>query len=77
MSGTHFYIALPSNASFSTFPDNTTSYRVELPQPIDVNGHWEVGLYSVAYPYTWYNLQEHESHIYYSSDGHFFFNIIR
>ena len=73
MSGTHFYITLPSNASFSTFPDNTTtSYRVKLPQPIDVSGNWEDGLYSVAYPYTWYNLQEHARHIYYSSDGHIF-----
>jgi hypothetical protein len=44
MSGTHFYVALPSNASLAVFPNNTaTSYRVKLPQTIDLDGNWEVG----------------------------------
>ena len=59
MSGTHFYLTLPSNASLDVFPDNkTTSYRVKLPQGIDLEGSWEVGLYSVSYPNTWYTLQK-------------------
>ena len=59
MSGTHFYLALPSNASLDVFPDNkTTEYRVKLPQPIDLDGNWEVGLYSISYPHTWYTLRD-------------------
>ena len=39
MSGTHFYLTLPSNASLNEFPNNkTTSYRVKLPQSIDLEG---------------------------------------
>ena len=53
MSGTHFYLALPSNASLDVFPDNkTTEYRVKLPQPFELDGNWEVGLYSISYPHT-------------------------
>ena len=59
MSGTHFYLTLPSNASLNEFPNNkTTSYRVKLPQSIDLEGVWEVGLYSISYPNTWYTLQK-------------------
>ena len=59
MSGTHFYLTLPSNASLNEFPNNKmTSYRVKLPQSIDLEGVWEVGLYSISYPNTWYTLQK-------------------
>ena len=54
----------------------TTSYRVKLPQAIDLNGNWEVGLYSITYPHTWYNLQKHENHIYYSADGYIFLTLV-
>ena len=48
MSGTHFYLTLPSNVSLDVFPDNKTSeYRVKLPQPVELDGNWEVGLYSI------------------------------
>ena len=58
MSGTHFYLTLPSNASMDVFPDNkTTGYRVQLPQNIDLEGDWEVGLYSITYPHAWYTLE--------------------
>ena len=41
------------------FPDNkTTSYRVKLPHTINLNGEWEVGLYSISYPNTWYTLRD-------------------
>ena len=73
MSGTHFHLTLPSNSSLNIFPDNkTTSYRVKLPQVIDLNGNWEVGLYTISYRNTWYTLQNLENHIYYSKDGFFF-----
>jgi hypothetical protein len=68
MSGTHFYLTLPSNASLDVFPDNkTTEYRVKLPQPIDLDGNWEVGLYSISYPHTWYTLRD------ISADTHFYY----
>ena len=68
MSGTHFYLTLPSNASSDVFPDNkTTSYRMKLPQTIDLEGNWEVGLYSISYPNTWYTLQKgFDTHVYYA-----------
>ena len=67
MSGTHFYLTLPSNASLNEFPSNkTASYRVKLPQSIDLEGVWEVGLYSISYPSTWYTLQK-------GKDTHFFY----
>ena len=73
MSGTHFYLTLPSNSSLNIFPDNkTTSYRIKLPQIINLNGNWEVGLYTISYPNTWYTLQNNDSHIYYSKDGFLF-----
>ena len=69
MSGTHFYPILPSNASLSTFANNTTTnYWMKLP--------WEVGLYSITYPHTWYNLQDQDSHIYYSDEGYLFLTLI-
>ncbi|CAB4011694.1 Hypothetical predicted protein [Paramuricea clavata] len=73
MSETHFYLTLPSNASLDVFPDNKTgSYLVKLPHPIDLNGNWEVGLYSISYPNTWYTLRAEDNHIYCSTDGHIF-----
>ena len=68
MSGTHFYLTLPSNASLNEFPNNkTTSYRVKFPQSIDLEGVWEVGLYSISYPNTWYTLQKGvDTHLFYA-----------
>ena len=68
MSGTHFYLTLPSNASWNEFPNNkTTSYRVKLPQSIDLEGVWEVGLYSISYPNTWYTLRKGvDTHLFYA-----------
>ena len=74
MSGTHFYLTLPSNASSDVFPDNkTTSYRVKFPQTIDLEGNWEVGLYSISYPNTWYTLQKgFDTHVYYGDPSRIF-----
>ena len=50
------------------FPVNkTTSYRVKLPQTINLADNWEVGLYSISYPNTWYTLLKgFDSHVYYA-----------
>ena len=68
MSGSHFYLTLPSNASLDVFPDKkTTGYRVQLPQIVNLEGDWEVGLYSITYPHAWYTLQDnYEMHLYYA-----------
>ena len=68
MSGTHFDFTLPSNASLNEFPNSkTTSYRVKLPQSIDLEGVWEVGLYSISYPNIWYTLQKGvDTHLFYA-----------
>ena len=57
-----------SEPSLDVFPDNkTTEYRVKLPQPVELDGNWEVGLYSIFYPNTWYTLRDInvDTHIYY------------
>jgi hypothetical protein len=72
MSGTHFPLTLPSNASLDVFPDNkTTEYRVKLPQPVELDGNWEVGLYSIFYPNTWYTLRNLivDTHFYFIDNG--------
>ncbi len=78
MNGSHFYITLPSNASPEVFPDNkTTSYRVKLPQNINLVGNWEVGLYSISYPNSWYTLQDgFDTHIYYADKSGLFQPVI-
>lgn len=43
------------------FPDNTlTHYLTRLPQPIDLEGSWEIGLSEIQYPHSWYNVKEQE-----------------
>ena len=61
---THFHVTLPSNNSLDTHPNNTTSrFTVKLPDQIELNGDYEVGLAELLYPHTWFN--------FYNSDGHF------
>ena len=70
MSGAHFYLTLPSNASMDVFPNNKIgSYHVKFSQTFDLNGEWEVGLYSISYPNTWYTLQKQQNHVYYTKDA--------
>ena len=55
----HFYLTLPSNASTDIFPDNkTTGYRIKLPETINLEGDWEVGVYSIIYPNSWYTIAD-------------------
>ena len=49
------------------FPANkTTEYRVKLPQAVDLEGDWEVGVYSISYLHTWYTLRD------INTDTHFY-----
>ena len=54
-----FYLTLPSNSSFDHFSNNTLSdYTTKLPQEINLEGSWEVGIAEISYPHTWYNVSE-------------------
>ena len=54
-----FYLTLPSNSSFDHFPNNTLSEcTTKLPQEINLEGSWEVGIAEISYPHTWYNVSE-------------------
>lgn len=61
---------MPSNASPEIYPDNTlTHYRLKLPQPISLEGQWEVGLTEILYPHQWYNIDEDCKYTY-TVNGH-------
>ena len=45
-----FKVYLPSNVSNHLYPENSPcNYRTRFGQPIDLDGHWEVGLESILY----------------------------
>lgn len=57
-----FYMTLPSNSSRDYFPDNTTSkFRTKLPQNINLEGEWEVGLRAINFPHDWYTITTSQS----------------
>ena len=50
-----FYLVLPSNVDQ---PGNATNqFRVRLPDPIELNGKWEVALVEMMYPHSWPNVR--------------------
>ena len=52
----NFYLTLPSNTR--DFDSNTTAeFRVRLPNPLELDGDWEVGLVEIQYPFSWNNLK--------------------
>ena len=56
-----FYLTLPSNSSMDIYSDNTmTNFKTMLPNRIELEKQWEVGLVEIQYPHTWYNLREGE-----------------
>lgn len=52
MSSKSFYVILPSNTK-SQPPNKPNHFRVQLPQKLQFNSRWEVGLASLIYPHTW------------------------
>ena len=54
-----FYMTLPSNSSMTIFPNNTVAeYKVKLPEQVDLSGNWEVGLASITFTHTWFNISK-------------------
>lgn len=66
-------MTLPSNSSVEIFPDNTlSSFKVKLPETINLGGEWEVGLSSITFPHSWYSITEVNQIFFYDGgDGQF------
>lgn len=55
----NFYIELISNGSMDIFKDNTlASFSNFIPEQVNLEGVWEVGLAEVTYPAMFFNLHE-------------------
>ena len=50
------YLTLPSNTLDVTETNKTNSYRVQLPEPVSLDGRWEVALVDIQYPFSWRNV---------------------
>lgn len=65
------------------FPNNTlASFTTRLPEMLDLDGSWEIGLAEIQYPHSWYNVRinevwvlftdrHHEKHILVLSEGYY------
>lgn len=52
-------MTLFSNSSMDYHPDNKTStFTVQLPRNIQLNGEWKVSLFEIQYPYSFFTVQE-------------------
>ena len=59
-----FYVTLPCNASLSVYSDNEISkYRTNLARPLQLKGHWEVGLCEFQYPRTWETFSDQHARV--------------
>ena len=56
MPHTSMYMTLPSNTSDFQDVNRTNSFRVRLPEPVQLFGAWEVALVDMQYPCSWRNL---------------------
>ena len=65
-----FYLALPSDSSFRYFPENkTSSYTTKLPKEVVVYDDYEIGLSTIHFPLTYFNVKKDEFKIYKITDG--------
>ena len=64
-----FYMTLPNNSSKDFFSQNNPSeYTTKLPQWIQLNGKWGIGLHSMAYT-QWNIIQHLDEPIFYTYPG--------
>ena len=50
---------------------------MKLLETIDLEENWDVGLYSISYPNTWYTLQKgFDTHVYYADQNGLFLRAI-
>jgi hypothetical protein len=53
------------------FPNNTlASFTTRLPQVLDLDGFWEIGLAEIQYPHSWYNVRKNEAWILFTDIHH-------
>ena len=56
-----FYLTLSSNSSTDVYSENTiANFKTKLPNRIELDGQWEVGIAEMQYPHSWYNLREED-----------------
>ena len=57
-----FYVTLPYNSSMNYCLNNTLfNYLTKLPVPFGLSEEWEVGLFEIKSPISWYNVNENET----------------
>lgn len=60
-----FYLAIPSDSSHKFFPHNkTSSYTTKLAREIILHDEYEIGLSSIHFPLTYFNIRKDEFKIY-------------
>ena len=59
-----FYIVLPSNSSMQYYSNNTTTkYVTQLPQPVHLNGVWQVALTEIQIPMSFQHISPQKDEI--------------
>lgn len=53
-----FFITIPSTASSHIYPNTQSHFRVQLPQPIELEGAWKIGLSEIHIPILYNNIDE-------------------
>lgn len=57
-------MTLPSNSSAVYYPDNTlTNFTTKLQNDVDLQGDWEIGLWEIIFPKSWYNVPKQDATI--------------
>lgn len=58
----NFYMTLLSNSSMTYYPQNkSSSFTVQLPRYMFLDGEWEVAMTEIQYPYTFLNVPEDDA----------------
>ena len=71
------FLTLRSNSSMNIFPENKVSdYTVHLPKEINLSGSWELGLFKILYPNSWYNIDTNKCYIFYRRGAVQFFAVL-
>ena len=71
------FLTLPSNSSTDIYRENKLSdYTVHLPKEINLSGSWELGLFEILYPNSWYNIDTNKCYIFYRRGAVQFFTVL-
>ena len=57
-----FYLVLPTKSSLNIFEENKTSYKVQLPYPLELDiTKWEVALSETQFPNNFSTIRERQT----------------